>query len=440
VNPPVTAPPSAERADPVLDRLKRLHPRTIDLSLDRTYRLLAALGNPHRRLPPVVHVAGTNGKGSTLAYLRAFLEGAGYRVHAYTSPHLVRFHERIRLAGRLITDDHLVAVLEACEAANAGQPVTFFEATTCAAFLAFAEVPADIVLLEVGLGGRLDSTNVIDRPALTAITGIAFDHMAFLGDRIEAIAAEKAGILKPGIPAVIGPQKFPAALGAIEAIAADIDAPLFRHGREWSVTVSGDGFAVGEAGQSRRFALPRLAGRHQAENAATAIMCLDWLTGFPVPPGTVERGLQAVNWPGRLQRLERGVLAEMLPAGWELWVDAGHNADAAQALAATLADWRDKPLDLVFGMLDDRNPRDFLGLLRVRGGRTVTIADEPRALPPENCRIAAAELSLDLPVADSLADAVAQIAHSAAAPGRILITGSLALVGRALAANATVID
>ncbi|NUB13093.1 bifunctional folylpolyglutamate synthase/dihydrofolate synthase, partial [Azospirillum brasilense] len=272
-------------ADPVLDRLKGLHPKVIDLSLDRVHRLLAALGHPERRLPPVVHVAGTNGKGSTLAFLRAMLEAAGLRVHVYTSPHLVRFHERIRLAGSLIDDDRLAALLEECEAANGGGPITFFEVTTVAALLAFAREPADVVLLETGLGGRLDATNVVDRPAVTAITRISYDHRQFLGDTLEAIAGEKAGIFKPGVPAVIFPQPAEEAARTLAIRAETVGAPVSG----WSVTPTAGGFRFESDRRRIELPLPGLAGAHQILNAGVALACLDHLP-VKVDDAAVRRG------------------------------------------------------------------------------------------------------------------------------------------------------
>src|SRR5947208_3003629 len=314
--------------DELLAELKALHPRRMDLSLGRIERLLAALGNPQDRLPPVIHIAGTNGKGSTVATLRACLEAAVYRVHVYTSPHLVRFHERIRLAGQLIKEDSLLALLEECERANAGAPITFFEITTAAAFLAFARVPADIVLLETGLGGRLDTTNVVRRPAVTAITPVSLDHQAFLGDTVAAIAAEKAGILKPGVPSVIGPQPDDAA-SVIAARAAAIGAPLYRWRQEWRCDADSPAGMRYEGGRWRLdLPPPALAGPHQIANAGTAIACLEQLSDFSLPAAAPADGVRHIDWPARLQQLQRGPLFEMLRPGWELWLDGGHNPAA----------------------------------------------------------------------------------------------------------------
>lgn len=424
-------PPAA--SDRVLTRLMRLHPKKIDLSLGRVERLLAALGNPHESLPPVVHVAGTNGKGSTVATLRACLEAAGCRAHVYTSPHLVRFHERIRLAGRLIDEDALLAALEECERANGDAPITFFEITTAAAFLAFARTPAEIVLLETGLGGRLDATNVVRRPVATAITPVSLDHQAFLGDTVAAIAGEKAGILKPGAPAVIGPQSEEAA-AVIAARAAAIGAPLHRWDREWRCAPSAGGMRY--EGPRWRLDLPppSLPGAHQIANAGTAIACLEQLLGFSVPPAAIAAGLRAIDWPARLQRLTRGPLAEILPAGWELWLDGGHNPAAGAVLAETAAGWRGRPLDLVVGMLNTKDASGFLAPLAPQARRllAVTIPGEDNALPAAAIAAAARALGIAAAESESVAAALRAITGGEG-PARVLVCGSLHLAGIVLA-------
>ncbi len=440
----LTAPPpdpaAAEAAAAVaaaLDRLSRLHPKIIDLSLDRVLRLLAALGDPHLRLPPAIHVAGTNGKGSTVAFLRAMLEAAGWRVHAYISPHLVRFNERIRLAGALIGDAALAEVLARCEAANDGQPITYFEITTAAAFLAFAEVPADAVLLETGLGGRLDATNVLDRPAVTVITRISIDHTHYLGDGIAAIAGEKAGILKPGMPCVVGPQPAPEALATLRARAAAVGAPLVEHGRDWEVVAEPDGFVLHGAAGGRRWPLPALPGTHQVVNAATAMVALDRLTALPVPAAAMAAGLAAVEWPARLQRLTRGPLAAALPPGWELWLDGGHNDSAGEVLAAWAAGLDRRPLHLVVGMLETKDAGAFLRPLAPFAASLRTVAIPGAAASLSAAALAATARSAgfeDAAPAGSVAEAVA---GQAARPGpaQVLICGSLYLAGAVLAEN-----
>ena len=424
-------------SDAVLERLSRLHPKIIDLSLGRVERLLAALGHPERRLPPVVHVAGTNGKGSVLAYLRAMFEAAGRRVHVYTSPHLVRFNERIRLAGRLIEEEALTGLLEECETANGGDPITFFEITTAAAFLAFARDPADILLLETGLGGRLDATNVIDRPFATAITPVSYDHMQFLGDTLAAIAGEKAGILKAGVPAAIGPQTQEA-LAVIEARAASIGAPLHRYGAEWSVEPEGDGLTYRGRAQERRLPAPALPGRHQIDNAGVALACLEVMGPFYALTGAqVAAGLRNADWPARLQHMTRGPLAAMLPPGSELWLDGGHNQAAGEALAEMAKGWQDRPLHLVFGMLDTKEPRAFLRPLAplVRSLIAVPIPGEHASLTTAQAAEHARAVGIPAEEAPGVDAAVAAIARGEKGPCRVLICGSLYLAGSVLAEN-----
>jgi dihydrofolate synthase/folylpolyglutamate synthase len=418
----------------VLTRLGGLHPKRIDtvdsstLTLHRIERLLMALGNPHEKLPPVIHVAGTNGKGSTVATLRACLEAAGYRVHAYTSPHLVRFNERIRIAGKPIEDSLLASILGDCERANGGAEITFFEITNAAAFLAFSLVPADFVLLEVGLGGRLDSTNIVRQPAVTAITPVSLDHQAFLGPTVAAIAGEKAGILKPGAPAVIGPQTDEGE-AVIEARAAAIGAPLYRWQHEWRC----DRSAAGMRYQGPRWALdlplPSLLGAHQIANAGTAIACLECLPGAVVAPAAIGAGLRRIEWPARLQRLTRGPLVEMLP-GWELWLDGGHNPAAGEVLAASIGSWRDRPLHLVVGMLNTKDAAGFLQPLAPLAAslQAVTIPGEANPLPAPAIVEAARSVGLAARAAESVEIALRGIADGGDR-GRILICGSLHFAG-----------
>ena len=426
---------NAETSDRVLERLGRLHPKLIDLSLGRVERLLAALGDPHEKLPPVVHVAGTNGKGSTIATLRACLEAGGYRVHAYISPHLVRFHERIRLAGQLIEEAALLALLEECERTNGGTPITYFEITTAAAFLAFARTPADIVLLETGLGGRLDATNVISHPAVTAITPVSLDHQAFLGNTIAQIASEKAGILKPGSPAVVGPQPKEAE-AVIESRATALGAPLSRWRCEWCCTAEGAGMRfIGERWRLD-LPMPSLPGAHQIANAGTAIACLEQLPGLSLPPETIAGGLRQIEWPARLQRLTRGPLVEMMPAGWELWLDGGHNPGAGAVLAEFVAGWRDRPLYLVVGMLNTKDSAGFLGPLGpyAKALTAVTIPGEQNPLPAEAIAAAGSSVGVVATTAASVEAALRDISSSST-PGRVLICGSLHFAGTVLAAN-----
>ena len=353
----------------VLCRLKALHPKRIDLSLGRIERLLAALNHPEKKLPPVVHVAGTNGKGSVIAFLESTLQASGYRVHTYTSPHLVNFHERIRLAQadggtQPIGESALAETLEICEAANGSSPITFFKITTAAAMRAFAQHPADILLLEVGLGGRLDATNVIEAPAMSIITPVSIDHTQFLGNGLAGIAREKAGILKMGVPAVIGPQDK-VAMAPITDRAAVIGTPLLRCGEEWEYRVLGDG-GMSLILESRQISLPspQLPGPHQFTNAAMAAVALLSMVDFDVDEASLYTGLRAAQWPGRLQRIEAGPLYEILPTNIELWLDGGHNAAAGRALAYAFTAWSReeetrRPVYLVSGMLNTKDVSAF---------------------------------------------------------------------------------
>jgi dihydrofolate synthase/folylpolyglutamate synthase len=422
-------------SDRVLERLGRLHPKLIDLSLGRVERLLAALGDPQDDLPPVVHVAGTKGKGSTVATMRACLEAAGYRVHAYISPHLVRFHERIRLAGRLIEEEALIALLEECERANRNAPITFFEITTAAAFLAFARTPADIVLLEVGLGGRLDATNLVHRPAVTAITPVSLDHQAFLGDTVAAIAGEKAGILKAEVTAVIAPQPSEAA-AVIEARAAAVSAPLYRARHEWRCEASGAGMRYEGERWRLDLLLPSLIGAHQIVNAGTAIACLERLSGFDVPTEAIAEGLRHIDWPARLQLLRRGPLVDAVPPGWELWLDGGHNPLAGEILGDVAAGWHDRPLYLVVGMMNTKDAAGFVAPLakHARALWAVTIPGEKNALPAEALAAAAGSVGLPAQTADSVLAAIRDIPVKDG-HGRVLICGSLYFAGKVLAEN-----
>jgi dihydrofolate synthase/folylpolyglutamate synthase len=421
----------------ILDRLTALYPKAIDLSLDRIRRLLADLGDPQDRLPPVVHVAGTNGKGSTVAYLRAMAEASGYSAHVYTSPHLVRFNERIRVAGAIIDDALLSELLGEVERINAGRPITFFEVTTAAAFLAFARIPADIVLLEVGLGGRLDATNVIDRPVVSAITPISFDHPDFLGDSLSKIAAEKAGILKQGVPAVIAAQS-PDAEAVIESRAAGIGTPLFRAGHEWRAEAREEGFRyIGRA--TLDLGLPALPGRHQIHNAGVAIAVVERLAAFRIAPADIAEGLRRVEWPARLQRLTRGPLVALLPPGGELHLDGGHNESGGAALADWAGRQRDgKPLDVVLAMRSTKAADAFLAHLapHVRRLRCLSYAGETGWLSAETIAALARQAGIaDVAVAADPEAGLRDLIARSAVPARILICGSLYFAGHILAAN-----
>lgn len=422
-----------DHSDAILQRVMGLHPKIIDLSLDRMLRLLEDLGSPQTQLPPVIHIAGTNGKGSTQAMIRAGLEAAGKRVHAYTSPHLARFHERIRLAGQLIPEDDLSTILTEIEDVNAGRPITFFELTTAAAFLAFARTPADYTLLEVGLGGRLDATNVVDRPRLTIITPVSIDHTQFLGETLPEIAGEKAGILKRLVPVIVARQQDEA-LEVIEARAAKLGAPVIAFGQQWQVAPEGDGMIFQDDHGLIDLPRPNLPGPHQIDNAGTAIAALRTL-GFGAPEALA--AVTRAEWPARMQRLKQGQLVDLATAhGCELWLDGGHNPAGGQAIAATLDGMARRPTHLICGML---NTKDVAGYLRPLAAQAlsltaVSIPGEANTLPAQDTREAAISVGLPATTAPDVADAVATLA--AAHPGaRLLICGSLYLAGIVLREN-----
>ncbi len=408
-----------------------LHPKVIDLTLDRVWRLLTAAGNPQERLPPVIHIAGTNGKGSTQAMIRAGLEQTGDKVHAYTSPHLARFHERIRLAGDLITEDALTQVLDRCYAANGTENITYFEITTVAALMAFAETPADYTLLEVGLGGRLDATNVISAPVATVITPVDLDHQSFLGDTLAAIAGEKAGIIKRAIPCVVGPQ-HEAALDVIENVAQRLGAPLLVHGQHWHVGVERDRLIYQDENGLLDLPLPALRGPHQITNAGIAIATLRLLGK---DEAACEAAVTNSYWPARMERLATGALVD-LAAPAELWLDGGHNPAAGQALAATLQQQVPKPTHLICGMLNTKDIAGYLApLAQVAQSLTaLSIPGEANTIPAAETAAIARKVGMQATTADSVQDAIRDI--TATAPhARILICGSLYLAGHVLREN-----
>jgi dihydrofolate synthase/folylpolyglutamate synthase len=432
------------QSDAILERLKSLHPRVIDLSLSRIERLLARLGHPERALPPVIHVAGTNGKGSTCAFLRAMLEAAGRRAHAYTSPHLVRFNERIRLNGGLIGEGQLASLLAECEEANGAEPITFFEITTAAALLGFSRTPSDALILEVGLGGRLDATNVIDRPALCIIAPVDLDHQDYLGGTLEEIAAEKAGILKRGVAGVIGPQKDECRR-VIEKHADAIGAPLVLWGQDFLAHEEHGRMVYQDDRGLLDLPMPRLMGAHQIVNAAQAIAALRTLDWMRVPDAAIERGLQKVEWPARLQRLTHGPFVEQAPKQAEIWLDGGHNPHAARAIAQAMADLEERaprPLYLVCGMLKTKAAFEFFAAFTglARHVTTIAIAGEANAYGAGALYDLASRAKLDADPAGSLDDAIHQISarweqSRMKTPPRILICGSLYLAGQVLSEN-----
>jgi dihydrofolate synthase/folylpolyglutamate synthase len=426
------------RTDAILARLLSLHPKLIDLGLDRQRRLLAAMGDPQLRLPPVIHVAGTNGKGSTIAFLRAMLEAAGKRVHVYTSPHLVAFNERIRLAGTLVSNARLDAALEAAERINAGQPITYFEITTAAAFQLFAETPADYLLLEVGMGGEFDSTNVIDHPLGTIITPVALDHQQFLGNSVGEIAVAKAGILKRGAPAVVARQDD-AAMATIDRRAARLGVMPFVGGRDFDAYEQDGRLVYQDEAGLIDLPPPALAGPHQFDNAGVAIAAVRHF-GLPVDDAAIAAGLRTAQWPARMARLAAGLLTAGLAPDQELWLDGGHNAHGATALAVALKRLeavRPAPLVLIVGMMNTRAPEDFFapfaGMARKVYG--LAIPGETNAHPAERIAQGARSLGLDAQAQQAIAPALAQAMQIPGA--RIVICGSLYLAGHVLAENAT---
>ena len=423
----MTVPPS----DLILERMMALHPKIIDLTLDRMFRLLDALGNPQESLPPVIHLAGTNGKGSTQAMIRAGLEAAGKTVHAYTSPHLARFHERIRLAGALIDETALTAVLDECYAANKGETITYFEITTAAALLAFARTPADFTLLEVGLGGRLDATNVTDKMALSVITPVSIDHQQFLGDTLAEIAGEKAGIIKRGVPCIVGPQEE-AGLAVIEAVAARKGAPLQVYGQHWHVGTEAGRLVYQDERGLLDLPLPNLPGAHQVMNAGAALAAL---RHFDLDDAACEAAVTKAYWPARMQRLKTGPLVEAAGKA-ELWLDGGHNAAAGIALASVLAEARARSTHLICGML---NTKDISGYLRplaehVQSLHAVSIPGEAATLPAAETAKAARSVGMTAFEAENVSAALDQIIASDP-EARVLICGSLYLAGAILRQN-----
>ncbi|MFO1037083.1 MAG: folylpolyglutamate synthase/dihydrofolate synthase family protein [Geminicoccaceae bacterium] len=425
-------------SDLILDRLQALHPKAIDLSLGRVERLLAALGHPERRLPPVVHIAGTNGKGSTLAMLDAMLTAGGHTVDRYISPHLVHFAERILKRGESIDEARLASVLDRCERANEGEPITFFEITTAAAFLAYLDDPADWVLLETGLGGRLDATNVVSQPRLCLISPVSMDHESYLGDTIAKIAGEKAGILKPGVPAIIGRQE-PDAHAVFAARAAEISAPLLVHGRDWTSREEGGHLVVETTSRRLVLPMPALAGLHQIDNAGLATMAALSLTEAHLDEQAIAAGLTGARWAARLQRLRTGPIVEAMPEGCAVWLDGGHNPAAGEMLARTFAATSvRRPLHVIVGMLTTKDIGSFLTPLATAATslRAVSIPGSAPSYTPEEIVALARGLGLRASGHASAEAAAAEIARDETAPFDLLICGSLYLAGDVLRRHA----
>lgn len=435
-----------------IEKLMQLHPKGFDLSLERITALLEKLGNPHRRLPPVIHVAGTNGKGSVTAFSRALLEAAGLSVHVHTSPHLVRWHERYRLGvsggrGRFVEDAVFADALRRVADANGGQKITVFEILTAVTFLLFSEHPADVAIIEVGLGGRFDATNVINSPAVSVIMPISLDHQPYLGDRVELIAAEKAGIMKKGFPVVIGHQQFDAALEVLVGTAERLSCPTTVFGQDYGAheefgrMIYQDEFGLSD------LPMPRLPGRHQLANAAAAIRAVK-AAGFEVSERMMEKAMQSVEWPGRLQRLMDGKLFQLAPKGAELWVDGGHNPGAGEVIAEAMAGFEEKqprPLFIIAGMINTKDPVGYFKAFAdiAEYVFTVPIGGTDAAIDPVVLAHAAFDAGLTAEPSSSIEEALQEI-HGrlmldAPAP-RVLIGGSLYLAGNALSANGTLPD
>jgi dihydrofolate synthase / folylpolyglutamate synthase len=444
VNAPAAKPSSS--LSEVVARVSSLHPVSIDLSLDRINRLLERLDHPERKLPPVIHVAGTNGKGSTIAYLRATLEAAGLRVHAYTSPYLVRLNECIRLGhaggGVLVGDDELRDALERCEQANAGAPITVFEIKTAAAFCVFAQNPADALLLEVGLGGRLDATNTIEKPLASVITPVSMDHTEFLGSTLTSIAGEKAAIIKRGVP-VISAEQAPEAMSVIEAQAGRMRAPLHAAGQQWHVSIERGRLVYQDDRGLMDLAAPKLFGRHQFDNAGLAIATLRAIDAFKISPAAFEAGIVGAEWPARMQRLASGKLVDLAPRGSEVWLDGGHNAEGGRVAAAALGDLEERvsrPLVIIAGMMANKDASGFLANFAglTRHIIAVAIPGQDNAMPPDRLADAVRQLGMRVEIAPGVDAALRTLAGLAYdVPPRILITGSLYLAGHVLAANGT---
>ena len=420
-----------QTSDVILERMMALHPKVIDLTLDRVWRLLAAVNNPQDKLPSVIHVAGTNGKGSTQAMIRAGLEAGGAAVHAYTSPHLARFHERIRLAGSLISETALTDVLDRCYAANGTDPITYFEITTVAGLLAFAETPADYTLLEVGLGGRLDATNVVADPALTIITPVDLDHQQFLGDTLAAIAGEKAGIIKRGVRCIVGPQ-HEEAMTVIESVAERAGAPLFAYGQHWHVSVERSRLVYQDDVGLLDLPMPNLRGPHQIMNAGAAIAAL---RALGKNEASCEAAVTNAYWPARMEKLTSGALVERA-APAELWLDGGHNPAAGRALAQTLREQSTRPTHLICGMLNTKDIGGYLAPLAAVAQTltAVSIPGETNTIPAEKTADEARNVGLQASTAQSVAAAIDAIIADAP-NARILICGSLYLAGHVMREN-----
>lgn len=435
-------------ADREIESLLALHPKGFDLSLDRISRLLARLGNPQDRLPPVIHIAGTNGKGSCAAFSRALLEAAGYHVHTHTSPHLVHWHERYRLAaeggGKLVEDAVFAEAIARVAKANGGQTITVFEILTAVTFILFSEHPADAAIIEVGLGGRFDATNVIKAPAVSVIMPVSLDHQAYLGDRVELIAAEKAGIVKRGRPVVIGAQEHEAALDVLVETAERLGCPVSVYGQDFLAYGENGRMVYQDEDGLMDLPPPRLPGRHQFANAAAAIAAVK-AAGFHLGEHAVERAMADVAWPGRMQKLTQGRLVDLAPEGAEIWLDGGHNPGAGIVVAEAMVEQEEKnprPLFLIAGMINTKDQSGYFHAFKglVRHVYTVPGSFSDAGVPNDELAVRAAEAGLSAEPVSSVASALMLLRDTwdhREAPPRILICGSLYLAGSVLAENGT---
>ncbi|KQZ82782.1 bifunctional folylpolyglutamate synthase/dihydrofolate synthase [Mesorhizobium sp. Root157] len=435
-------------AERQIEHLLTLHPKGFDLSLDRVLRLLDKLGNPQDRMPPVIHIAGTNGKGSCAAFSRALLEAQGYLVHTHTSPHLVNWHERYRLAadggGRLVDDATFADAIARVADANDGQKITVFEILTAVGFVLFSEHPADVAIMEVGLGGRFDATNVIRKPAVSVIMPVSLDHEAYLGDRVELIAAEKAGIIKRGCPVVIGAQEHEAALEVLVDTAERLGCPLSVYGQDFLAFEENGRMVYQDDDGLMDLNPPRLPGRHQFANAAAALAGVK-AAGFTLSERAIDRAMATVTWPGRMQKLSQGKLTELAPEGAEIWLDGGHNPGAGIVIAEALAEQEEKnqrPLFLIAGMINTKDQSGYFHAFKglVRHVYTVPVDFSESSVPNDELAIRAAEAGLSAEPVSSIASALMLLRdtwNDTDAPPRILIGGSLYLAGAVLAENGT---
>jgi dihydrofolate synthase/folylpolyglutamate synthase len=415
---------------------KPLGSKPIDFGLERILELLDRLGNPHHKLPPVIHYAGTNGKGSTLAFTRAIMEAAGYKVHTYTSPHLLNFNERITLAGHDISDNALKEIADECRIAAGDMRITFFEGTTAMAYLAFSRVPADILLLETGMGGRLDATNILDNPACTVITPISLDHTEYLGPTVEIIAREKAGIIKQGVPCVAS-QQFDSVNLVLEQKAEELNAPLLAFGYDWVAEKTNTGMIYKSKNGDIELPRPALLGDHQIVNAGAAITAVKCLQGFDVPDSAIAEGLQNAKWMARMQAITSGKLIDRLPQGWEIWIDGAHNMAGAHIVSCVMDDWQDRPIYVISGFTRNRSATDFfkcfLGKVKFIGG--VVVETELSAQTAETVADAATSLGIPAKPFDSIEEALDFFTTISDEPARVIFCGSLYLASDALKAN-----